>query len=161
MKITKTDSTTISQIIESANLYQPTVGQRQVKAEFQAALADGPSPEKVTAPFAVQITGRSVIEKWWGDEKFRRWFLDNRTFETEAEALASAALGVVGDIMFQAPKDGDRLSAAKLLIEVAGKIKKAQVEVKYLDESIPDDPAKLDEYIAKATGGIDAQTGQS
>jgi hypothetical protein len=153
MKITKTDSKVLAEIIESANLYKPTADQRLVKAEFQTALADGPHPEKITAAFAVQITGRSVIEKWWSVEGFRSWFLDSKSFDNRAEALANAALEVAGNIMFAAEKDGDKLAAAKFLIEVAGKVKKAKTEVKFLDDSIPDDPKALDEYIAKATGG--------
>jgi len=158
MKVTKTDSKVISEIIESANLFKPTSDQRMIKAEFQAALADGPTPAKITAAFAVQITGRSVVEKWWSNEQFRAWFLDARSFENEAEALASAALGVIGSIMYTGEKDSDRLSAAKLLVEIAGKVKKNKVEVKYLDESIPDDPKALDEYIAKASGGLNETT---
>ena len=99
-----------------------------------------------------------MVEKWWPNERFRAWFLDARSFENEAEALASAALGVIGSIMYTGEKDGDRLSAAKLLVEIAGKIKKNKVEVKYLDESIPDDPKALDEYISKATGGLNEKT---
>lgn len=154
MKITKTDSKLVSEIIVAADLYNPSADQRRLKAEFQAMLNDGPVPEKVTAAFAVQITGRSVIEKWWPVVGFKRWFLDATSFENEAEALASAALGVIGNIMYAGEKDGDRLAAAKLLIEIAGKIKKQKTEVKFLDDSIPDDPKLLDEYIAKAGGGI-------
>tara|TARA_R100000655_G_scaffold18668_4_gene39209 strand:- start:2229 stop:2705 length:477 start_codon:yes stop_codon:yes gene_type:complete len=158
MKVTKKDSKVVSEIIESADLYKPTPDQRQVKAEFHMALASGPTPEKITAAFAVQITNRVIIEKWWPNKRFRSWFLDSASFDNEAEALASAALGVIGGIMYHAERDNDRLSAAKLLIEIAGKIKKNKPEVKFLDENIPDDPQKLDEYITKAGGTINEKT---
>ena len=153
MKITKTDSKVITEIIESAGLYRPTADQRIVKAEFQRSLLDGPIPDKISAAFAVDITGRAVIEKWWTNLEFRKWFLDSTSFDTQAEALANAALGVIGDIMYAGERDGDRLSAAKMLIEIAGKVKKNVVETKFLDESIPDDMAALEEYIKK-TGGV-------
>lgn len=153
MKITKTDSKTIAQIIESAAIYRPTPDMRLIKAEFHTALVNGPTPERITAAFAVQITDRSVIEKWWSLDGFRDWFLDNNAFENRAEAYANSALEVAHEIAVTGTRDGDRLAAAKLLMDIAGKIKKAAPEIRYLDESIPDDPAKLDEYIAKATGG--------
>lgn len=152
MKITKHDSKFVDEIITQANLYRPSADQRLVKAEFHTALANGPSPETITAAFAVQVTDRSVIEKWWSVSGFRHWFLDSQSFENRAEAYANTALEVAHDIAIAGIKDGDRLSAAKLLMDIAGKIKKQQAEVRFLDESIPDDPAKLDEYIAKATG---------
>jgi len=154
MKITKTDSNTILEMIESAGLYSPTADQRQVKAEFQSALMNGPAPKEITAAFAVQVTGRSVIEKWWKSVEFRRWFTDSASFDNQAEALANAALEVIGNVMYHAERDGDKLSAAKMLIEIAGKIKKNKVETKFLDESIPDDAAALEEYIRKAGGSV-------
>ncbi len=153
MKITKTDSKVIAQIIEAADIYRPTPDQRLVKAEFLTALKDGPHPEKITAAFAVQVTDRSVIEKWWSVEGFRQWFLDSQAFENRAEAYASSALEIAHEIAVTGVRDGDRLAAAKLLIDIAGKIKKVAPETRFLDSSIPDDPAKLDEYIRKATGG--------
>ncbi len=119
------------------------------------AAKDGPVPKTITAAFAVQITGRSVLEKWWALEGFRDWFLDNASFDNEAEALASAALEVIGNIMYTSDKDSDRLSAAKMLIEIAGKVKKNKVEDRFLDESIPDSVEELDKYIAKAGGKIE------
>lgn len=155
MKITKHDSKLVNEIIESAGLYRPTADQRLVKAEFQAALRDGPSPEKITAAFAVQITNRSVIEKWWKLDGFRAWFLDSTSFDNQAEALASTALEVIGNVMLTAERDSDKLSAAKMLVEIAGKVKKNKTEVRFLDESIPDDPAELEKYIAKAGGKLE------
>ncbi len=152
-KLTKTDSKAVMEIVERADIYVPTPAQRRIKAEFHAALANGPSPTTISAAFAVQITGRGAIEKWWSINGFKKWFLDAISFENEAEALAGSALEVIGDVMYNAKSDKDRLAAAKLLVEIAGKVKKAQTEVKFLDDSIPDDPAKLDEYIKKGTEG--------
>lgn len=151
-KITNRDSKIVKEIVEAASLYVPTGDQRRIKAEFHAALLNGPKPPKITASFAVQLTNRGIIEHWWRVPGFKEWFLDSNSFDNEAEALANAALSVVGDIMYRAEKDSDRLSAAKLLIEVAGKIKKAKPETKFLDETLPDDIAALDEYIKKAGG---------
>ena len=161
MKITKTDSKVIAQIIEAANIYRPTPDQRLVKAEFQTALADGPHPERITAAFAVQVTDRSVIEKWWGVTGFRQWFLDNRSFENRAEAYADSALEIIHEIAVAGVRDSDRLAAARTLMDIAGKVKKQQAEIRFLDDSIPDDPDKLDEYIRKATGGAREATEQS
>ncbi len=152
MKITKTDSKTITEIVAAANIYRPTPDQRRIKAEYHASLANGPTPSVITAAFAVQLTGHGVVEKWWSVVGFRSWFLDAVSFENEAEALANAALGIIGDIMYSGEKASDRLAASKLMVEIAGKVKKAKVETRFLDESIPDDPKLLDEYIAKASG---------
>jgi hypothetical protein len=151
VKITKKDSKVISEIVESAKFFRPTPDQRHVKAEFHSALIDGPTPKKITAAFAVQLTGRSVIEKWWSEVEFRKWFIDSRSFDNRAEALANSALETIGDIMMFGEREGDRLAAAKTLIEIAGKVKKNKVEVQFLDENIPDDPLALDEYIQRAT----------
>ena len=152
MKITSKDSKFVSEVVEAADIYRPTHDQRRIKAEFHAALANGPRNRVPTAAFAVQLTGYGVIEKWWSIVGFRKWFLDDTSFENEAEALANAALGVIGDIMCGASRDSNRLAAAKLLVEIAGKIKKMKPEVKFLDETLPDDAEGLDEYIRKATG---------
>lgn len=153
-KITKHDSKFVAEIIVAANIYRPTPDQRLIKAEFHTALASGPSPEKITAAFAVQVTNRIVIEKWWSVAGFKAWFLDSQSFESRAEAYANSALEIAHEIATTGMKDGDRLAAAKLLMDIAGKIKKQAAEVRFLDDSIPDDAAELDEYIAKATGRV-------
>lgn len=152
-KITKTDSKFLTEVIEAADLYRPTPDQRLIKAEFQVALANGPSPEKVTAAFAVQITNRGVIERWWPVPGFREWFLDASSFENRAEAYANNALEIANEIACTAMKDGDRMSAVKFLVEVAGKIKKHQTEEKFLDESIQKAGLnELNKMIEKALG---------
>tara|TARA_R100001463_G_scaffold132763_1_gene193670 strand:- start:381 stop:851 length:471 start_codon:yes stop_codon:yes gene_type:complete len=153
-KITTNDSKLITSVVEAADLFTPTPDQRLVKAQFHTALANGPSPGKITAALAVQLTDQTVVEKWWKDPKFVRWFIDSNSFDVMAEALSNAALGVISDIMFNAAKDSDRLNASKLLIEIAGKIKKNQVEVKFRDDSLPDDVASLDRLIAEGTNAL-------
>ena len=153
-KITKSTGKVVREIVAAADIYVPTPDQRRVKAEFHAMRAEGPSKpiENTTVAFAVQLTDCLTLEKWWPVPGFKRWFLDVNSFDTQAEALAGAALDVIGSIMFHAERDADKLSAAKLLVEIAGKVKKAKTEVQFLDKDLPDDPKKLDEFIARSMG---------
>ena len=126
----------IATIVEQ--VFKPSVEQRKLKSAFWVTYRNGPSvnAKDVTMACVVSTTGSSKVEKWWKDPQFKEWFLNEDDFRQRAEYHAHLAQDVLEDLMVNAEKPSDRLAAARLAIDIAGKIKKAEPVIKILDGDI-------------------------
>jgi len=151
VKISSKDQKAIDHVVELA-IFKPTPEQRKLKAEFWLAYSDGPKGDvsKLTASAVVSITDSSAVESWWSDPDFKSWFLKEKSFEYQVEYLAGEALEIIHEIMISADKAGDRLSAAKLAVEMAGKLKPKTDKTVFADQAIASmNQAELGAFIAR------------
>lgn len=131
--------------------YQPSDVERQLKAQFQAALEDNPVCDKdnVTAAAVAQLTNDSRIYKLWSKPGFRDWFCNRHEFIAKANYTLDLLLDSFRHIALDTnPKSyGAKVQAAKVLAEITGKVSKG-VKTKVLDRDIPDDPEELEKFAA-------------
>ncbi len=108
--------------------YEPTPGQRVVKAAFWAAWRDDPSvdPARLTAADVGKYVDAPSIDKWWRDSGFRDWFLNKEEWRAKAEAATGLWLDqIYRRLASGMMSDKDLVGVGKLLTEVTNKIPRA------------------------------------
>ena len=143
--------------IVTDRIFIPSAEQRRLKAAFWYTYSQGPTvdSDKITAACVSDILKTSAVEKWWSDPEFKDWFRNKDSFRQRAEYQAEMAQDIIEEIMINGKKDSDRLNAAKVAIDIAGKVRKTQPIIKLLDASVNDmEEKELDEFIAKRLGGV-------
>lgn len=152
-------STTISKLAEvmSEVVFLPTPEQRRVKAVLWTQLTDNPAydPSRLSKELAVQLTGDHRVGKWWQHEAgFKDWLQNKDEFRQRLEYLTQLALDALESVLVDSdPKSsGAKVSAAKLLMEVANKMPQRNARELYHDERIQKMSAQeLRSYITKQT----------
>lgn len=145
----------ISQILDAELMHCPTKDQKQLKAAFWTLWADNPfvSPERITLADVKQVTQSNEVGRWWGDEQFRSWFLNQNEFRQKLEYLAHRALDVAEEILETDITDKNmnaKVQMIKLIAELANKVPQRWVKEKIIDAEIQKmDPAQLESYIQK------------
>jgi len=85
-----------------------------------ARVPDGQSPESVSLAEAVRITGDLRLQDWWSDD-FASWFSNDGSFDEEMQYLIDMFPAHVERILTaDAPQLGAKVTALKLIAEVAG-----------------------------------------
>lgn len=95
----------------------------------EAAFADA----KVTA----QLAGTEQITKWLNDPAFARWFLDEEYVVDSIQAGQQDAISVVMSVLKDDDaSEGDRLKAARMLLELGDQFPGRKSEVRFLDDRL-------------------------
>jgi DNA-binding transcriptional regulator GbsR (MarR family) len=120
--------------------YKPTLPQRKAKSTFWARLTargvTDVSQWGIDDVAGVLRSNRS-IRKWYSEPGFSEWFTNRAEYEERIQASELRALDVIDDIMEDInAKHSDRLAAAKVALELSGKLGKSNKTEKFLDEEI-------------------------
>lgn len=121
---------------------KPTTEQRKARSVFWTHFGtEGvpPPPPLPDLAAALRFGGDSRISKWWDLPGFQQWFWNNEEFKQRLEFIAGLALDTLEEVVGDpTQKTSDRLNAAKMIMEAAGKFpsKKADGGERFLDEKI-------------------------
>lgn len=117
--------------------FNPTQAQQEAKARLHVALEEGPMPPSWTLAAAqALLPNETRLERWWREPGFKEWLTDTETFKVMAELASWEALQTCRDIMANSEEKAvARINAAKLTMEIAGKINK-RVQERYMDKSL-------------------------
>lgn len=134
--------------------YMPNHEQRKVKSAFWMRFNENPicEADSVTLSIALSVVSDGRLDKWWTQAGFKEWFRNQEEFRERVESMAHLALDTLMMILVtDDPKAASaRVSAAKLLLEVARKLPKAASEMTYKDDKISGmDRKQLDAYISR------------
>jgi hypothetical protein len=118
----------------------------------QGATAD---PTKLLHTQIARLAGDQKLNTYLADPEFYTWFLDDRSEEDMLKAGAESAIQRLIDIITgvqEVQSATAQVTAAKILLEMAGFGPKQVKEVVYKDEAISKmDETELREYIKKQT----------
>lgn len=108
----------------------------------------------VNLAMALRYGGDSRISQWWDLPGFRDWFTNSEEFRQRVEYIAQLALDELEGVLTDpAARSGDKLTAAKMALEVGGKFpgrKGDSSEGKYADEHIAAmSRAELETYVSR------------
>ena len=136
-----------------SSIYSPTDPQMVLKSKFWLKyLKDGGQVgDEVSYPQVLRYISHPSLNDWWTKvEGFQAWFLEYADSEHKIEYLADLALDTIRATMrSETAKPGEKLAAAKLALEVSGRIgKAAQKEPTIADEQVSSMTQKqLEEFI--------------
>ena len=138
----------LEQILDDL-IFIPTPAQRKAKARYwvrakQATFTDmGP-----TLPEVTRVIKDRRIPAWWQEPGFKEWFRNEEEFKERMEYIANLALDTVEEILGNpSARESARMAAAKLAIEVAGKMPKADIQ-QFADAKINNmDAGQLRDFI--------------
>ncbi len=110
-------------------LYLPTPAQRRIKAKYWKRAAEATFTDQgPTLPEILRVVKDKRIPIWWQEEGFKAWFRNEEEFKERMEYIANLALDTVEEILTNPEaRESARMAAAKLAIEVAGKMPKGDV----------------------------------
>ena len=134
--ITKTDHKhLVTALVEAAFL--PSVPMQKCKSAFWYHWQEGISKGTPTTADIIRVTKNATISKWMTDPRFEEWFLNKKSFfERMSYIVDELAPSVIEDIILNADKPSDQLSALKLSIDVLGRMQKAKVEIQFKDDHV-------------------------
>lgn len=134
--------------------YIPNAEQRKLKAAFWTRFRENPFCEArdIQKADIFQLTSDGRIDRWWTQPGFKEWFRNQEEFRERIEALAMSVLDRLTVIM---ESDDPKLSnaqvqAAKLLMEIAGKMPPKYAKEQYHDDKIARmSKAELESFIQR------------
>lgn len=147
--------------------FEPGDYQSRVKARFYRRLEElSHHFDKDTVlqnkDLIIQLAGTERIMKWMEDPGFSRWFLDEDYVVDTIQSKQQNALDVIAQVLNNdSAHDGDRLKAARMLLELGDQFPGRKNEVRFLDDRINDMSShEVDREIKKlqaalATGELD------
>lgn len=152
MTAKRTPGQELGKVLEEV-VFIPTPAMRRTKAAYLAATEENPllAGQDPTVASVQQVTGDTRITKWWSTPGFRDWFSNRDEFRQRVEYLANLALDTIEDILLDSEANASaRNSAAKLMIEAAGKLPKGTEKERYADEQISSMSKKeLEQFIRR------------
>lgn len=138
----------------TANEFRPTDAHRRAKAAYWAhfSATGEETPTEPTAASAAQISGFSEVSQWWAElPGFPSWFSNGEEFRQRAEYISHRGLDFLEELLSDPnASTKERLTAAKLVLEVAAKFPRAaSTEAAVADKKIQEmDKKQLEEFIA-------------
>lgn len=112
-----------------ARSFRPTEAQVRAKAKYLSAVLQNPLEGASLEPLAraKKLTRSAALAGWWQRPGFKDWFLSGDTVGEQLQWLEHLALEAIQDLLLNTdPKaQGARLSAAKLVAEMTGRLSKA------------------------------------
>jgi hypothetical protein len=146
------------------SLFSPDAVHRRIRAQFWASysnsdefIAGGASSTTSTISLATALRygADRRISDWWSLPGFVDWFTNSEDFAQRVEFLAQLALDDLEEILIDPEaRKGDKLAAAKMILEVGGKFpgRKANDEgSKFSDEKIAQmSKGELLDFISKS-----------
>lgn len=143
----------ILEIATSELTYLPTPEQRKAKSAFWARFNENPicDPSQISLSIALRFAGDNRISRWWPQTGFREWFQNSDEFRQRLEYLANLALDSIEHILADPRAQASaKVTAAKLVMEVARKMPPKHQAEKYADEKIGEmDRKQLEEFISR------------
>ncbi len=120
-------------------VFSPTREMQQAKANYWSFFLTGDvsvSPRDTLE--SAQRYGRdSRIKEWWSKPGFRQWFSNKDEFRQRAEFLANNSLMHLEYILNdEKSKGSEKVAAIKLIMELSGKLKKADSAEQFADAKI-------------------------
>jgi hypothetical protein len=122
--------------------FNPIPFQERVKARFYRRLEElSHRYDKETvfssSDLTVQLAGTDRILKWLEDPAFASWFLDaDYVVDTIASQQQRAIKTIMSVMNNEDAHDGDRLKAARMLVELNDLFPGRKQEIKFLDERL-------------------------
>ena len=133
--------------------------QERVKARFYRRLEELSHIMDKEAVFksedqVIQLAGTSRITRWLEDPAFASWFVDEEYIVDTISSLQAKSLEVVAGILANpSASEGDRLKAAKMLLELGDMFPGRKSEVKFLDDRVNSlSESETDKEIKKLQG---------
>jgi hypothetical protein len=142
-------------------LFEPSSPQAKVKARFWTRFQAGPlaDPSKVSLIDALETTGTPQLQKWWGLEGFREWFLNKDEERERLKYLFNKGLDTIEQILDNPEANANaKVNLIKMLAEVSGYLGKKPVE-KFADEEVNRmSESQLTEFLEKKGVRITQET---
>lgn len=137
----------------SSNTFRPEESHRRAKSAFWAHyFSSGELPPGTIEPAAAaRISGFNEVLDWWTSvEGFSEWFQNGEEFRQRVEYISHLGLGIIENILLDSGSNNkDKLTAARMALEIAAKFPKQSGERQFADERINDmDKKQLEEFIA-------------
>lgn len=133
--------------------FVPTQEQRKVKIKLLIKIENMPIEQKdLTMVQCVSFTGCMKIKEWWQSAEFVSWFLNFDEYREAMEDLFVDSLFALKEIINNSDRKalGPRVTAIKLLLELADKMPKKVQTVEFADKRIGSmSKDELLEYINK------------
>lgn len=143
----------VIEVLASDLSYLPNASQRTIKEAFWCRWNENPlcDPKDITLSIALQIIGDGRLERWWSQPGFKEWFRNQEEFRERAASLAHLALDTIQSILInEDAQPSARVNAAKLAMEIAAKMPKAQPAQKFLDDQISRmDKRQLEDFLTR------------
>lgn len=135
-----------------ANQFRPEDSHRRAKSAFWAhffSTGDVPPPA-IDSATAARFSGFNEVIQWWSIEGFPEWFSNGEEFRQKVEYVSHLGLTALENILLDPnARTADRLTAARMSLEIAAKFPKAGAKEQFADEAIRDmDKKQLEEFIA-------------
>lgn len=139
--------------VASELTFLPSYEQRKAKSAFWARFNENPmcEPADISLAMASRFTGDNRVSKWWNQDGFRDWFINRDEFRQRLEHLANLTLDMFEEILSDRKASaGARVSAGKVVMEVARKMPPRHSTEKFMDEKIGEmDRKQLEEFISR------------
>jgi hypothetical protein len=152
----------ISSLTKDLSLFEhPTPEQRAAKERFWRPFLSGDTqvPAERNLATALKFASDSRISKWWDIPGFQDWFYNDQEFKDRVELIAHLALdGITEVLKDKMATPSAKVAAAKLALEVAGKMPKALAKDQAVGDSDIDKMTKeeLDAFIREKTNKVNA-----
>lgn len=135
----------------SSNTFRPEDAHRRAKSAFWAHYLSGGDtlPSQIEVALAARISGFNDVLDWWSIPGFPEWFQNGEEFRQKVEYVSYLGLDVLeGILRDQNANTKDRLTAARMSLEMAAKFPKGSGEDKFADSKISDmDRKQLEDFI--------------
>jgi hypothetical protein len=136
----------------SSNSFRPEDSHRRAKGAFWShffSSGDVP-PALIDAAAAARFSGFLEVLDWWETPGFPEWFGNGEEFRQKVEYVSYLGLDVLQEVLSDRnARAADRLSAARMALEIASKFPKSNQKEQFADEKISEmDKKQLEEFIA-------------
>lgn len=125
----------ISRVLAAASqevVFSPTPEMRRAKAAFWASLEGTPTgdlAESMTLAAATSMGADKKLSRWWAIPGFVDWWQNKEEFKQRVEYLAQLALDALEGVLNDPDANPTaRVNSAKLVLEVANKMPRKNVE---------------------------------
>lgn len=151
-RVTSKEKTKLFELIDDV-IFKASARQRELKEAFWYEWNEGPQKRPPMLQDVVRVLNNTIVKTWWTQPGFKEWFLNSKTFDQRAAYLAERALDIVSEAMDSADNVSDKLKAAKMAIEVSGRMSKTAKAPKFLDKEVQEmNKEELELFIKQHTG---------
>ena len=135
----------VSSLVKAGNTelnFSPNAMQSRIKARFYRRLEEMSHHIDRDTAFQspdtmVELAGTDRIIKWLEDPAFSSWFVDDYYVIDTIASLQSSALRIVEDALVDPDASvGDKLKAARMLLELGDQFPGKKSELRFIDDRI-------------------------